>query len=154
MPTYFPAELQVNQLTGPHPNAEQTTDPIATTVQESTSPATSAVHSHHNIDSCTSVGAADRSERRAPIDMPLRPYSEDVQTAIDGILYIAQRLKDEEEENKIIQDWQWIAMVLDRFFLCLFTFICVLGSAVILLRAPSLYDQTLPIDHLLSNIGH
>jgi hypothetical protein len=86
-------------------------------------------------------------------DYPVCSYSQDVQSAIDGILYIAQRLKNENEENKVIHDWQFIAMVLDRLFLWIFTLICLIGSAIILLRAPSLYDQTVPIDTILSNIG-
>lgn len=86
-------------------------------------------------------------------DYPVFSYSQDIQSAIDGILYIAQRLKDENEENKVIYDWQFIAMVLDRFFLWIFTLICLIGSAIILLRAPSLYDQTVPIDSILSHIG-
>ena len=37
-------------------------------------------------------------------------------------------------------------MVLDRLFLWIFTLACVVGTAGIFLQAPSLYDQTVPID--------
>jgi len=43
-------------------------------------------------------------------------------------------------------------MVLDRLFLWLFTAACLLGTAGIILRAPSLYDMREPIDAMLSEI--
>lgn len=43
------------------------------------------------------------------------------------------------------QDWGFVAMVLDRFFLYLFTFASLAGLAI-LAEAPSLYDDTKPID--------
>jgi hypothetical protein len=58
------------------------------------------------------------------------------------ILYIFQ----------VIEDWKFIAMVLDRLFLWLFTAACLLGTAGIILRAPSLYDMREPIDGKLSEI--
>ena len=53
---------------------------------------------------------------------------------------------------QVIEDWKFIAMVLDRLFLWLFTVACVGGSAGIILRAPSLYDMREPIDQMLSEI--
>lgn len=43
-------------------------------------------------------------------------------------------------------------MVLDRFFLWVFTLACVGGTCGIIFQAPSLYDTRIPIDQLLSNI--
>ena len=37
-------------------------------------------------------------------------------------------------------------MVLDRFFLWVFTIACIAGTCVIICQAPSLYDQRMPID--------
>lgn len=44
-------------------------------------------------------------------------------------------------------------MVLDRLFLWVFTLACVMGTALIILQAPSLYDTTKPIDILYSKIA-
>jgi nicotinic acetylcholine receptor len=52
----------------------------------------------------------------------------------------------------VIEDWKFIAMVLDRLFLWLFTLTCGLGTAGIIFRAPSLYDMREPIDAKLSEI--
>ena len=61
-------------------------------------------------------------------------------------------------ENDYIQtqedkDWGFIAMVLDRLFLWMFTIASVVGSFVILLTAPALYDDTRPIDMQLSLVA-
>lgn len=40
------------------------------------------------------------------------------------------------------KDWGFIAMVLDRLFLWMFTVTTVVGSVVILITAPALYDTT------------
>ena len=54
--------------------------------------------------------------------------------------------------SQIIEDWKYIAMVLDRFFLWVFTAACFMGTGGIILRAPSLYDSREPIDIHLSEI--
>ncbi|CAG2105793.1 unnamed protein product [Medioppia subpectinata] len=51
-----------------------------------------------------------------------------------------------EMERAVEEDWKYVAMVLDRLFLWIFAFSCVIGSILIIFSAPSLYDQTLPID--------
>ena len=53
---------------------------------------------------------------------------------------------------QVIEDWKFIAMVLDRFFLWIFTAACLLGTGGIILRAPSLYDPRQPIGEKLSHI--
>lgn len=54
---------------------------------------------------------------------------------------------------QIIEDWKFVAMVLDRFFLWLFFVACVSGMAIIILSAPSLYDTRQPIDIKYSKIA-
>ena len=44
-------------------------------------------------------------------------------------------------------------MVLDRLFLWIFTVAVLVGTAGIILQAPSLYDDRIPIDKELSDIG-
>lgn len=54
---------------------------------------------------------------------------------------------------QVIEDWKFIAMVLDRLFLWLFTIACLGGFGGIILRAPSLYDLREPIDAKLTEIS-
>jgi hypothetical protein len=42
---------------------------------------------------------------------------------------------------QISEDWKYVAMVLDRLFLWIFTVACVVGTFGIILQAPTLYDN-------------
>ena len=44
------------------------------------------------------------------------------------------------------EDWKYVAMVLDRLFLWIFTLAVLVGTAGIILQAPTLYDDRVPID--------
>ena len=62
------------------------------------------------------------------------------------------------ESNRIVafqvaDDWKYVAMVLDRILLWLFSFACVAGTCGIILVAPSLYDTRMPLDILVSKIS-
>jgi hypothetical protein len=53
---------------------------------------------------------------------------------------------------QIVEDWKYVSMVLDRFFLWVFTLACIGGTCGIIFQAPSLYDKRKPIDQQLSSI--
>ena len=86
------------------------------------------------------------------LDMSQRPLCPEVCKAFDGVGFIAQHTKREEESVRVKEDWKYVAMVLDRLFLWIFTLAVLLGSAGIILQAPTLYDDRLPIDVQLSEI--
>lgn len=46
---------------------------------------------------------------------------------------------------KVKEDWKYVAMVLDRLFLWIFTLAVLAGTAGIILQAPTLYDDRIPI---------
>ena len=54
---------------------------------------------------------------------------------------------------QILEDWKYVAMVMDRLFLWIFTVAVLVGTAGIILQAPTLYDDREPIDLQLSNIA-
>ena len=54
---------------------------------------------------------------------------------------------------QVKEDWKYVAMVLDRLFLWIFTLAVLVGTAGIILQAPSLYDDRVPIDREISDIG-
>jgi nicotinic acetylcholine receptor, invertebrate len=54
---------------------------------------------------------------------------------------------------QVKEDWKYVAMVLDRLFLWIFTLAVVVGTAGIILQAPTLYDDRAPIDVRLSEIA-
>ncbi|EEB10576.1 acetylcholine receptor protein alpha 1, 2, 3, 4 invertebrate, putative [Pediculus humanus corporis] len=73
--------------------------------------------------------------------------------AIDGVKYIADHTKKEEADTRVKEDWKYVAMVLDRLFLWIFTLAVLVGTAGIILQAPTLYDDRIPIDVRLSEIA-
>jgi hypothetical protein len=42
---------------------------------------------------------------------------------------------------QVVEDWKFVSMVLDRFFLCVFFLSCVLGTLGIIFESPSLYGE-------------
>ncbi|KAJ8919004.1 hypothetical protein NQ315_016908, partial [Exocentrus adspersus] len=52
----------------------------------------------------------------------------------------------------IVEDWKFVSMVLDRFFLWVFTLACIGGTCGIIFQAPSLYDTRIPVDQQFSEI--
>ncbi|XP_060523967.1 acetylcholine receptor subunit beta-like 2 isoform X2 [Cylas formicarius] len=78
--------------------------------------------------------------------------SANVLTALEGVRFIAQHIRDADKDNEIIEDWKFVSMVLDRFFLWVFTLACIGGTCGIIFQAPSLYDTRIPVDQKLSEI--
>ncbi|CAB3408723.1 unnamed protein product [Caenorhabditis bovis] len=73
-------------------------------------------------------------------------YSPQVVKAFENICFIAELLKKKDRDDKIDEDWKYVAMVLDRLFLLIFSIACFVGTVIILLQAPTLYDDRTPID--------
>jgi len=65
---------------------------------------------------------------------------------------VAQHVKNEDSFNSYADDWKYVAMVLDRILLWMFTIACVVGTAGIIMAAPSHYDARKPIDVQYSKI--
>ncbi|VBB26285.1 unnamed protein product [Acanthocheilonema viteae] len=68
-----------------------------------------------------------------------------VMSAVDSVTFIASQMKDDKSGQQIIEDWKYISVVMDRLFLILFTTACIIGSIVIILRAPTIYDTTIAL---------
>ncbi|KAL1492030.1 hypothetical protein ABEB36_012534 [Hypothenemus hampei] len=77
----------------------------------------------------------------------------EVHKAMDGVRFIACHIKREEDSVRVKEDWKYVAMVLDRLFLWIFTLAVLVGTAGIILQAPTLYDDRRPIDVHISEIA-
>ncbi|KAG7520949.1 neuronal acetylcholine receptor subunit alpha-2-like [Solea senegalensis] len=51
-----------------------------------------------------------------------------MQRAVEGVQYIADHLRAEDEDFSVKEDWKYVAMVIDRIFLWMFVLVCILGS--------------------------
>ncbi|CAF3755051.1 unnamed protein product [Rotaria sordida] len=78
-------------------------------------------------------------------------YPHEIKKAFDGLKCIATHMKMEDDEKKIKEEWKYVALVIDRLFLYIFTTACVAGTCGIILQAPSIYDYRKPIDVIKSN---
>lgn len=68
-------------------------------------------------------------------------------------LYTSHVLSIANNISQVKEDWKYVAMVLDRLFLWIFTLAVLVGTAGIILQAPTLYDDRIPIDVKLSEIA-
>ena len=73
--------------------------------------------------------------------------------ALLSVRFVAQHTENQDSFSDIHDDWKYLALVLDRLFLWVFMVACVVGTVVIVFRAPTLYDDTAPIDVILSKVG-
>ncbi|XP_064081515.1 acetylcholine receptor subunit alpha-like isoform X2 [Macrobrachium nipponense] len=92
------------------------------------------------------------SPGRVPGENGSTQYCPEVIKAFEGVKFIAEHTRREEESVRVKEDWKYVAMVLDRLFLWIFTLAVLVGTAGIILQAPTLYDDRLPIDVKLSEI--
>ncbi|XP_053967053.1 acetylcholine receptor subunit alpha-like 2 [Anastrepha obliqua] len=82
-----------------------------------------------------------------------KKYPFELEKAIHNVMFIQHHMQRQDEFNAEDQDWGFVAMVLDRLFLWLFMIASLVGTFMILCEAPSLYDDTKPIDVELSVIA-
>ncbi|XP_073435439.1 neuronal acetylcholine receptor subunit beta-4 [Dendrobates tinctorius] len=69
-----------------------------------------------------------------------RKFSPQVQEAMEGVNFIADHMKSDDEDQSIIEDWKYVAMVVDRLFLWIFIIVCVVGTVGLFMQ-PLLHNQ-------------
>uniref|UniRef100_A0A3P8W2Z4 Cholinergic receptor, nicotinic, beta 5a n=1 Tax=Cynoglossus semilaevis TaxID=244447 RepID=A0A3P8W2Z4_CYNSE len=67
----------------------------------------------------------------------------DLEEAVDGVKYIAEHMRTEEDDEGIIEDWKYVAMVIDRLFLWIFILVCVVGTLGLFLQ-PLIQSYNIP----------
>ncbi|XP_039074928.1 neuronal acetylcholine receptor subunit beta-2 [Hyaena hyaena] len=51
-----------------------------------------------------------------------------LRAAVDGVRFIADHVRSEDDDQSVSEDWKYVAMVIDRLFLWIFVFVCVFGT--------------------------
>ncbi|CAF4483327.1 unnamed protein product, partial [Rotaria sp. Silwood2] len=76
------------------------------------------------------------TDERKPAEYSSEPslYPQEIKKAFDGLKCIATHMKMEDEEKKIKEEWKYVALVIDRLFLYIFTTACVAGTCGIILQ--------------------
>ena len=57
------------------------------------------------------------------------------------VRFMAKREMAAANDNNVIEDWRFLALVFDRFLLFIFVSVTIVGTAVILLNTPYLWDE-------------
>nr|AWJ68155.1 putative nicotinic acetylcholine receptor 4 [Hirudo verbana] len=65
--------------------------------------------------------------------------------AVIGVNFIAEHIREQDESDKVKEDWQFISTVMDRLFMWMFTAVCFVGTLSIIIQAPTLYVNRTPI---------
>uniref|UniRef100_A0A7N4P0V9 Acetylcholine receptor subunit alpha n=1 Tax=Sarcophilus harrisii TaxID=9305 RepID=A0A7N4P0V9_SARHA len=55
----------------------------------------------------------------------------DVKSAIEGVKYIAETMKSEQESNNAAEEWKFVAMVMDHILLVVFMLVCIIGTLAV-----------------------
>uniref|UniRef100_A0A8C5SNM5 Cholinergic receptor nicotinic alpha 1 subunit n=1 Tax=Laticauda laticaudata TaxID=8630 RepID=A0A8C5SNM5_LATLA len=55
----------------------------------------------------------------------------DVKNAIEGIKYIAESMKSDQESNDAAEEWKFVAMVIDHLLLGIFMLVCIIGTLAV-----------------------
>ncbi|XP_062926719.1 neuronal acetylcholine receptor subunit beta-4-like [Mobula hypostoma] len=58
----------------------------------------------------------------------------ELQEAIEGVKFIADHVKTDDENQSVNEDWKYVAMVVDRLFLWIFIVVCILGTVGLFLQ--------------------
>ncbi|XP_077419497.1 neuronal acetylcholine receptor subunit beta-4 [Vanacampus margaritifer] len=70
-------------------------------------------------------------------DLHLRSNSHlatDVQEAVNGVRFVAEHMMVDDDDQSVIEDWKYVAMVVDRMFLWIFVIVCVVGTLGLFLQ--------------------
>ncbi|XP_025904270.1 neuronal acetylcholine receptor subunit beta-2 [Nothoprocta perdicaria] len=57
-----------------------------------------------------------------------------LEEAVDGVRFIADHMRSEDDDQSVSEDWKYVAMVIDRLFLWIFVFVCVFGTVGMFLQ--------------------
>ncbi|XP_013881003.1 neuronal acetylcholine receptor subunit alpha-5 [Austrofundulus limnaeus] len=98
-----------------------------------------------HVDRYATTGAAGagrpeearRTQEPGPEFKPLLYNQHNLQAALESIRYISMHVVKENQVREVVQDWKFVAQVLDRMFLWAFLLVSILGSA--LLFIPVIY---------------
>uniref|UniRef100_A0A3Q2DBR5 Cholinergic receptor, nicotinic, beta 4 (neuronal) n=1 Tax=Cyprinodon variegatus TaxID=28743 RepID=A0A3Q2DBR5_CYPVA len=81
-----------------------------------------------------------------PVDLQQRSNSDwaaDVQEAVNGVRFVAEHMMSDDDDQSVIEDWKYVAMVVDRMFLWIFVIVCVVGTLGLFLQ-PVFQSQIVP----------
>uniref|UniRef100_A0A3P9LJ47 Cholinergic receptor, nicotinic, beta 4 (neuronal) n=1 Tax=Oryzias latipes TaxID=8090 RepID=A0A3P9LJ47_ORYLA len=61
-------------------------------------------------------------------------WTADVKEAVKGVRFVAEHMMADDDDQSVIEDWKYVAMVVDRMFLWIFVIVCVVGTLGLFLQ--------------------
>uniref|UniRef100_A0A3Q3VI08 Uncharacterized protein n=1 Tax=Mola mola TaxID=94237 RepID=A0A3Q3VI08_MOLML len=61
-------------------------------------------------------------------------WAADVQEAVNGVRFVAEHMMGDDDDQSVVEDWKYVAMVVDRMFLWIFVIVCVVGTLGLFLQ--------------------
>ncbi|KAG9355308.1 hypothetical protein JZ751_000146, partial [Albula glossodonta] len=86
---------------------------------------------------CSSLGRPSKQQQPSPPILThtlLGQACPGFEEAVEGVRFIANHMKGEDEDQSVSEDWKYVAMVIDRLFLWIFVFVCVFGTVGMFLQ--------------------
>ncbi|XP_034948883.1 acetylcholine receptor subunit beta-like 1 [Chelonus insularis] len=103
---------------------------------------TEIIYHHPNCDvrrqsHRSKASEADSGQKSRSSNIILHP---DIKAATEAVEFIAEHLRNEDLYFQIQEDWKFVAMVVDRFMLCIFFLVTSAGTVHILMDAPHIFE--------------
>lgn len=106
---------------------------------------------HQNVAASLGFGYTKRKGDYIPRDFTTQDlhqrsnsdWAADVQEAVNGVRFVAEHMMGDDDDQSVIEDWKYVAMVVDRLFLWIFVIVCVVGTLGLFLQ-PLFQTQILP----------
>ncbi|XP_067832120.1 neuronal acetylcholine receptor subunit beta-2-like [Heptranchias perlo] len=64
----------------------------------------------------------------------VQPCGHRIEETMDGVEFIADHMQSEDDDQSVVEDWKYVAMVIDRLFLWIFVVVCVFGTTGMFLQ--------------------
>ncbi|XP_052796238.1 acetylcholine receptor subunit beta-like 1 [Mya arenaria] len=84
-------------------------------------------------------------------DAALAQISPEIVKAAEALRFISRHLKNEDDYNTVLDDWKYVARVIDRLLLYIFLLVTIGGTMTILMQAPHILEYV-DQDEIIQNI--
>lgn len=74
------------------------------------------------------------SDNNQPHNNASKPLARELKPAIEAIHFITEKLRLEDEQEMVEDDWQYIAMIVDRLILFVYITGCIVGTILVFYR--------------------
>ena len=137
-----PLQYHLPSLTNSRPKPQATTNTIVSV---------SGPYQRHKTTTTTRLANGYHADEQTNEDSSTSLYPHEIKKAFDGLKCIAAHMRQEDEEKKVSidsrvhsssictfeqikEEWKYVALVIDRLFLYIFTTACIAGTCGIILQ--------------------